>query len=268
MRGPKPAYPIQLTDDQVLDLRRLIRAHTSAQTHLVRAKIVLTAAEQPTWTTQQIADQVGTSDRMVRKWRRRWSQTHSLDDAPRSGAPRLFPPELRAQVTAMACSLPCDQALPLARWSRAELVRQLTVHPALAVVSAGTIGRWLQQEQIRPWRYRMWQHIHDPSAFLARAGPILQLYAEAGRLLDSGTWLVCVDEKTSIQAREAEQAPRPTTRRHAPPIAALQAARLAPSDRCSECGGRAGAGSVHGAQALCGLPELHHDRCGTTSTAA
>jgi DDE superfamily endonuclease len=32
--------------------------------------------------------------------------------------------------------------------------------------------------------------------------------------LHNGAWLVCVDEKTSIQAREAEQAPRPATRRY------------------------------------------------------
>ncbi len=92
MRGPKPAYPIELTNNQVVELRRLIRAHSSAQTQVVRAKIVLTAALQPNWTNQQIAEAVGTSDRMVRKWRRRWSQTHSLDDAPRSGAPRRFSP--------------------------------------------------------------------------------------------------------------------------------------------------------------------------------
>ena len=92
MRGPKPAYPIELTHNQALDLRRLIRAHTTAQTHVARAKIVVTAAEQPTWNNQQIAKAVGTSDRMVRKWRRRWSATHSLDDAPRSGAPRRFSP--------------------------------------------------------------------------------------------------------------------------------------------------------------------------------
>jgi hypothetical protein len=29
---------------------------------------------------------------MVRKWRQRWSQTRSLSDAPRSGAPRRFSP--------------------------------------------------------------------------------------------------------------------------------------------------------------------------------
>jgi hypothetical protein len=92
MRGPKPAYPIELTDNQAVELQCLIRAHSSAQTHVVRAKIVLTACEQPTWNNQQIAEHLGTSDRMVRKWRRRWSETHSLDDAPRSGAPRRFSP--------------------------------------------------------------------------------------------------------------------------------------------------------------------------------
>jgi len=92
MRGPKPLYPIELTDDEANELRRLIRAHSTAQTHLVRAKIVLTAAEQPRWTAQRIAQHVGTSDRMVRKWRQRWNQTRSLSDAPRSGAPRRFSP--------------------------------------------------------------------------------------------------------------------------------------------------------------------------------
>jgi hypothetical protein len=105
--------------------------------------------------------------------------------------------------------------VPLARWSRAELVREIAKHPALVDVSAGTLGRWLVQEQIRPWRYRMWQHIHDGATFLSRARPVLQLYSQARALYQGGTWVVCVDEKTSIQAREAEQAPRPTTRRHA-----------------------------------------------------
>ena len=121
---------------------------------------------------------------------------------------------MRAQVTATACSLPCAHGVSLARWSRAELVRQLSAQPALQGVSTGTIGRWLREEQIRPWRYRMWQHIHDPQAFLARARPVLQLYAQATSLLERGEWLVCVDEKTSIQARQAEQAPRPAIRGH------------------------------------------------------
>jgi transposase len=92
MRGPKPSYPIQLAAEQALQLRRLIRAHTTPQTLSVRARIVLAAHDHPDWSNQQIAQHVGTADRIVRKWRRRWIQTQSLCDAPRSGAPRRFSP--------------------------------------------------------------------------------------------------------------------------------------------------------------------------------
>ena len=128
----------------------------------------------------------------------------------RGQAPRgVFPPEVRAQVTATACSLPSSQGVPLSRWSRAELARRVAAACSAVSVSPSTIGRWLQAEKIRPWRYRLWQHIHDVDAFLSRARPILQLYACASSLLERGTWLVCVDEKTSIQARQAEQSARP-----------------------------------------------------------
>jgi DDE superfamily endonuclease len=126
----------------------------------------------------------------------------------------VFPPELRAQVTATACSLPRTHNLPLARWSRAELARRVAAACPLSAVSPSTVGRWLKQEKIRPWRYRMWQHIHDGATFLERARPILRLYASARPLLLAGTWVVCVDEKTSIQARQAEQTPRPASGRY------------------------------------------------------
>ena len=92
MRGPKPTHQIQLSAQVAEQLRRLIRAHTTAQVLVVRAQIVVTAHEQPEWSNQQIARHVGTSDRMVRKWRQRWVETQSLADAPRSGAPRRFSP--------------------------------------------------------------------------------------------------------------------------------------------------------------------------------
>jgi hypothetical protein len=97
----------------------------------------------------------------------------------------------------------------LSRWSRAEVARYLAQDPTLPPLSASTVGRWLKAERIRPWRYHAWQHIHDPHAFLQRARPVLQAYAQARALLRQGTWLLCLDEKTSIQAREGEQPPRP-----------------------------------------------------------
>jgi transposase len=92
MPGPKPAFPIQLAPEQALQLRQLVRAHTTPQTTSFRARIVLAAHDHPDWSNQQIGRHVGTADRIVRKWRRRWTETQSLSDSPRPGAPRRFSP--------------------------------------------------------------------------------------------------------------------------------------------------------------------------------
>ena len=126
----------------------------------------------------------------------------------------VFPPAIRAQATALACSLPQTQGLPLSRWSSAEIAQRLQQSHAVPAISASTIRRWLTTERLRPWRSHTWQHIHDPVQFLARARPVLESYAQAQHLLEAGTWLVCLDEKTSIQARAAERPPEPASAGH------------------------------------------------------
>jgi transposase len=121
----------------------------------------------------------------------------------------VFPPEVRSQATAVACSQPRQKGVPLVRWSAGEIARRLVALGVVAFVAASTVARWLAQDKIRPWRYHNWQHILAPQAFLERARPVLRLYEKARNLLQTGTWVVCTDEKTSIQAREREQPTRP-----------------------------------------------------------
>ncbi len=159
------------------------------------------------------------SSRLLRSWARLTARSALGADAGsrriRSltrlavGHRGVFPPQVRAQVTAIACSLPCQQKVPLSRWSRAELARRVAQDPSLPPISASSVGRWLKTEHLRPWRYHAWQHIHDPVAFLHRARPVLEAYVQAQALLQKGTWLLSLDEKTSMQAREGEQPPRP-----------------------------------------------------------
>lgn len=92
MPGPKPKYPIKLLDNQITDLRQIVNARNTPQGKVMRARIILTAHDHPDWSNQQIAQAVGCTDRAVRKWRRRWVERESLDDLPRAGAPRRFPP--------------------------------------------------------------------------------------------------------------------------------------------------------------------------------
>ncbi len=109
--------------------------------------------------------------------------------------------------------------MPLARWSYAEIARRLVALQVVDSIAASTVARWLAAEKLKPWRYHTWQRILDPQAFLERARPVLRLYEQAQALLQEGVWIVCVDEKTSIQAREREYVPEPAGPGHAMHIA-------------------------------------------------
>jgi transposase len=211
---PGPKYPIQLFDNETLELRQLVRSRKAPYGQVMRARIILAAQEHPTWSNQEIAHQVGCSDRVVRTWRRRWFETMSLEDLPRLGAPKRFSPEARATTTALACSLPKEQGRTLSRWSLTEIAARLVALSMVISIATSTLSRWSSSEKLKPWRYHNWQHILDPQAFLERARPVLHLYEQAKALLQQGVWVVCVDEKTSIQARQAEQAPRSTSAGH------------------------------------------------------
>lgn len=92
MPGPAPKYAIELTTEEKETLQRLVKARKTSQGQVVRARIIVIADQHRDWTNQQIAQEVGCTDRTVRKWRRQWAERRSLADLPRSGAPRRFSP--------------------------------------------------------------------------------------------------------------------------------------------------------------------------------
>ncbi len=110
---------------------------------------------------------------------------------------------------AIACELPKEHGLPLSRFSRAELHR-LVVERGISEASASTIARWLAEDALKPWQHRSWVFPSDPH-FLEKAGPVLDLYQGRweGKLLHPGDFVVCADEKPSIQARARIHEPLP-----------------------------------------------------------
>jgi hypothetical protein len=74
---------------------------------------------------------------------------------------------------------------------------------------------WLSEDAIKPWQYRSWIFPRDPE-FTANAGRILDLYSGRweGELLHPGDYVVCCDEKPSIQARARKHATMPAAPRH------------------------------------------------------
>jgi hypothetical protein len=107
-----------------------------------------------------------------------------------------------AEVKAIACQLPSERGLPLSRFSSAEIAREAVARGIVEQVSGATVWRWLGEDAIRPWNYRSWIFPRDPD-FRAKAARVLDLYAGRfeGKLLHPGEFVLCADEKPSIQAR-------------------------------------------------------------------
>jgi len=118
------------------------------------------------------------------------------------GARPFFPPEVVVQVKALACELPAQAALPLSRFSRQDLAREVVARGIVAQISGATIWRWLDQDAIRPWQHRSWIFPRDPQ-FEQKAGRVLDLYQGCwqDRPLGHDEYVLSADEKTSIQAR-------------------------------------------------------------------
>ena len=102
----------------------------------------------------------------------------------------------------MACALPAEQGVPLSRWSAAELAREAVGRGIVEQISGMTVRRWLSADAIKPWQHRSWIFPRDPR-FAEKAGRVLDLYQGRweGELLHPGDYVVCADEKPSIQAR-------------------------------------------------------------------
>ena len=113
----------------------------------------------------------------------------------------------------MACELPVASGVPLSRWSSTELAREAIGRGIVEQISGVTVWRWLSEDAIKPWQHRSWIFPRDP-LFAERAGPILDLYAGCwqGERLHPGDYVVCADEKPSIQARKRIAATRPARR--------------------------------------------------------
>lgn len=84
----------------------------------------------------------------------------------------------------------------------ADVARQAQCSGLVARISNSTVWRWLHEDAIRPWQHRCWIFPRDPQ-FQAKAGRILDLYERLwqGQRLGEDEFVICTDEKTSIQAR-------------------------------------------------------------------
>src|ERR1043165_523022 len=131
-----------------------------------------------------------------------WLHYLALRRSLEAGVKPAFPPSLVIQVKALACELPHRLGLPLSRLSIEEIRQHVLSQGLVAEISGATLWRWLSSDALKPWQHRSWIFPRDPD-FAAKAARALDLYAGvwAGEPLGENEFVVCADEKTSIQAR-------------------------------------------------------------------
>ncbi|WEO93097.1 helix-turn-helix domain-containing protein [Streptomyces sp. FXJ1.172] len=200
---PVPAaLPITLTAAERQRLKKAAYDHKTPHQARVRSQIVLMASRGRS--NARIAVEVGVHVDTMRTWRRRFADggLPALADCRRGGRPARLTPVQVAEAKALACQLPAETGVPLARWSCPELAAELTARGVTDTVSASTVRRWLRQDALKPWQHQSWIFIRDPD-FRAKAQRVLGLYARTyeGEPLGPDEYVVSSDEKTSIQAR-------------------------------------------------------------------
>ncbi len=203
MPVPK-AIAVELARKEREALEMLARKATAPARSVLRAKIVLRAARG--LANAEIARALGCHVDTVRQWRWRFveeGRLEALDDRPRSGRPARVTPDIHCELIKLACDRPRDHREDRNVWTHEGLAAALE-HETGVRISRSEVGRILRNEDFRPHQVRPWLHSPDPK-FRSKVRRICELYLRP----PSGVHVVCVDEKTSIQALARRYPGRP-----------------------------------------------------------
>jgi putative transposase len=141
---PKRATQVQLSDQEQETLVQMTKHHRSEQQQVLRARIVLAAAQGHS--NAQIARELAINVDTARLWRDRWvglqgidldtlSIAERLQDAPRPGAPLRITVEQRCQIAALACEAPSKAGRPISQWTGREIADELVARGLVTEIS-------------------------------------------------------------------------------------------------------------------------------------
>jgi len=145
---------LDLTLDEQRDLTALVRRHTAPQQLVLRARIILLAADG--LNNCQIARTLGLEADTVRLWRQRWptgqavaltdrSVEERLTDAPRSGCPARITPEQVCRIVALACEAPSATGRPISQWTGREIAAEIVSRGIVPTISGRHAARLLKR---------------------------------------------------------------------------------------------------------------------------
>jgi len=186
-----PTKRIELTEEEAATLKMLASAGTTEQRIALRAKTVLAAARGIP--LLEISKSTGLSVNSCLKWRKRFAESRleGLLDLERQGRPKTISQEQRLEVMALACTTPVDGRT---RWS----VRKLADATGFSI---GAVHNILNSGDLKPHKVRHWCGKSPDPEFAAKQAAIIGLYMDP----PMNALVLCVDEKSQIQALDRTQ---------------------------------------------------------------
>jgi len=170
-----------------------------------RAKIVLAIAsgERPCSVAARLECDQATVWRACHRYRQDGLASLFADGRQgNAGHPQQISPVQRAQIVELACLEPIAKGLHITHWSSEDLARQAVDDNIVPAISPATVRRILHDVDLQPHRTRYWKTARLDARFKARAEQVLWCYANAERLAEKGSWVVCVDEIPTFQVLE------------------------------------------------------------------
>jgi len=151
---PKRATAVVLSEKEQEGLLQITKRHRSEQQLVLRARIVLLAAQG--FSNAHIARELGIHVDTVRLWRDRWvglqgsdlstlSVAERLQDAPRPGVKPKFSVEQGCQMAALACEAPAQAGRPISQWTGREIADELKARGIVEHISPRHAARLLKK---------------------------------------------------------------------------------------------------------------------------
>lgn len=185
------AVSITLTDEERTQLQRWARGRSVAARLVLRAKIVLAASEGKE--NRQIAVELGTLRKTVGLWRKRFAEAGLAGlekDAPRGGRPATARQEW---ATAIVSATTTEKPPDATHWSTRTLAKHLGT-------TAAMVQRVWKETNLQPHRVKTFKVSNDPH-FAEKLVDVVGLYLDP----PEHAIVLCVDEKTQIQALDRTQ---------------------------------------------------------------
>jgi transposase len=192
-----PALVLRSGDRE--ELESLLRSSSVRAGLAQRARVVLLASDG--LRNAEIADRVGVSRPTVNLWRHRYAEAGiaGLEDAERSGRPVTVD---QAKIIAATLSPP-PRSLGVTHWSSRLLAPRLGVHYS-------TVTKAWKEYGVKPWKAEMFKFSADPE-LEAKVADVIGLYLAP----PDNAIVLCVDEKSQVQALDRTQKTLPMQAGHA-----------------------------------------------------